>query len=214
MILKVKPVGYVWTKCYIVGCPQTREGLIIDPGDEPEEILAEVEKEGLKIVYIVNTHGHIDHIGANKAVKEATGAPVLIHREDAPYLSDPEKNLSLFLGLKDKEISPADGLLEEGDVISVGTLKFKVLHTPGHTPGSICLVGEEVIFTGDTLFAGSIGRTDFPGGSREQLLRSIKEKIMPLPDRLKAYPGHGPASTLRHEKETNPFLKDGGVELD
>lgn len=206
MFLKTLEVGPLGTNCYLLGCEETKEGAVIDPGAEGERILAAAREAGIKIAYIINTHGHIDHIGANGIIKESTGAPVLIHKDDAPYLTEPGRNLSLFMGSRDK--SPeADCFLEEGDTINIGrTITLTVIHTPGHTPGGICLKGEGFIFTGDTLFAGSIGRTDLPGGSYNQLINAIKEKLFVLDDDLKIYPGHGPSSTIGAERVDNPFF--------
>ncbi len=206
MFLKTLVVGSISTNCYLVGCPETHEGAVIDPGAEEERILAAVRAAGLTIRFIINTHGHIDHIGANGAVKDATGAAILIHKDDAACLAEPERNLSTLMGARVS--SPAaDRLLQEGDTISIGrTINLKVIHTPGHTPGGICLKGEDLVFTGDTLFAGSIGRTDFPGGSFSQLINAVKEKLFTLDDGLKIYPGHGPASTIGAERAGNPFF--------
>ncbi|WP_258359942.1 MBL fold metallo-hydrolase [Moorella sulfitireducens (nom. illeg.)] len=206
MFLKTLVVGPIGTNCYLIGCQETKEGAIIDPGAEGQRILAAAGEAGLKIRYIINTHGHIDHIGANGVIKNATGASILIHSDDAPFLIDPGRNLSVLMGSRERGPG-ADRLLQEGDTITIGrTITLTVLHTPGHTPGGICLQGEGLIFTGDTLFAGSIGRTDFPGGSFNQLINSIKEKLFVLDDDLKIYPGHGPASTIGAERVDNPFF--------
>lgn len=206
MLLKTLVVGPIAANCYLLGCPQTNEGAVIDPGDEAEKILQAAREAGLQIRYIINTHGHVDHIGANHALKAATGASIMVHSDDAQFLVEPGKNLSTWTGTK-VQSPPADTLLQEGDIISIGnTIKLEVIHTPGHTPGGICLKGEGVVFTGDTLFAGSIGRTDFPGGSHKQLLAAIKEKLFNLDDNLKVYPGHGPASSIGVERVENPFF--------
>lgn len=205
MIFKCIPVGSIEANCYIIGCPETRLAVVVDSGDEGRRILSHVQKHGLRVLYIINTHGHLDHIGANGAVKEATGAQILIHSGDAPMLTDPALNFSKFMG---HPIAgpPADRLVQDGDVLQVGTLRLNVIHTPGHTPGGICLLIGDHLITGDTLFAGSIGRTDFPGGSHETLIESIKEKLLILPDETRVYPGHGPESTIGEEREGNPFL--------
>lgn len=205
MIFEWIPVGPMGVNCYIIGCEQTKEGAIIDPGDEGKRIVAKAKELGLNITSIIITHGHIDHITAVDVVKEATGAKILIHREDAPMLVDGKKNLSHFMGNL-KGYSAADVQLKEGDTIKVGNLELKVLHTPGHTPGGICLVVEGMIFSGDTLFEGSVGRSDFPGGSHEQLISSIKTKLMPYPDETKVYTGHGPSTSIGFERSNNPFL--------
>lgn len=206
MYLEVLEVGPAAANCYLVICRQTGQAAVIDPGGEPERILAAIEKQGAKVQYIINTHGHADHIAANAAVKKATGAPILVHAQDAGYLTDTKKSLLLYLG-QDQAGPPADRLLREGDIIAVGQdITLEVLHTPGHTPGGISLKGEGLVFTGDTLFAGSIGRTDFPGGSFSTLINSIRDKLLPLEDATRVYPGHGPESTIGAERATNPFL--------
>lgn len=207
MFIRTLEVTGFLTNCYLVACEETGEAAVIDPGGEAERILKAVAERQLKVRYIINTHGHIDHVGANGRVKEATGAQILIHAADAPYLLDERRNLLLYLPEARGSLAPADRTLEEGEVISLGTtVRLTVLHTPGHTPGGICLVGDGLIFTGDTLFAGSIGRTDLPGGSYAELLRSIREKLLVYPDETIIYPGHGPSSTLGAERATNPFL--------
>lgn len=207
MYIKTIVVGALATNCYLVGCEETRKAALIDPGDDGEKILAAVKKSGFQVDYIINTHGHVDHIGANRKVKEATGAQLLIHKDDADFLTNPSKNLSGLMA-KQNTGPAADRLLDDGDKINIGnTVTLEVLHTPGHTPGCICLKGEDVIFTGDTVFAGSIGRTDLPGGSYTIIINSIREKLMALEGDFTLYPGHGPASTLREEKVSNPFLR-------
>jgi len=207
VFIRTLEVTGFFTNCYLVACEETGEAAVIDPGGEAERILKAVAERQLKVRYIINTHGHIDHVGANARVKEATGAQILIHAADAPYLLDERRNLLLYLPEARGSLAPADRTLEEGEVISLGTtVRLTVLHTPGHTPGGICLVGDGLIFTGDTLFAGSIGRTDLPGGSYAELLRSIREKLLVYPDETIIYPGHGPSSTLGAERATNPFL--------
>ncbi|MDH7576396.1 MAG: MBL fold metallo-hydrolase [Bacillota bacterium] len=206
MLVKCLAVGPMLANCYLVWCEETKDALVIDPGGEGERILAEIKREQLQVKYIVNTHGHVDHIAANHKVKEGTGAKILVHAEDAPLLTSPNFNLSIYVGTPVKGPA-ADMLLCEGEEIVVGKqVRLSVLHTPGHTRGGICLNAGEAIFTGDTLFAGSIGRTDFPGGSYQDLLNSIKTKILINDDHVLLYPGHGPTSTVGDERKSNPFL--------
>lgn len=207
MILKKFEVGGFMSNCYIVGCPDTKEAVVIDPGAEPEVILAALEEADLKVKYIINTHGHIDHIGAVKEVREATGAPVVIHKEDAALFENAHENLSMFVGSQ-LTLDPAEKLVEEGDTLTFGSNHtLKIIHTPGHTRGGMSLQMEGLVFTGDTLFAASIGRSDLPGGNHRQLISAIKEKLFPLGDDTVVYPGHGPESTIGREKKVNPFLR-------
>ena len=192
MIVKGFAVGWLSTNCYVVGCEETREAAVIDPGMESKAETAPfmdfIKQNSLHIKYIINTHGHPDHVAGNTFMKEATGAPILIHESNSEHVQ-------------------ADRKLRDGDTLQVGTLKLKVLHTPGHTPDGISLLVDNAVFTGDTLFAGSVGRTDFLGGSYEELIHSLKTKLLPLPDNFKVYPGHGPATTIGDEKRHNPFLQ-------
>ena len=204
MILKNLVVGPLAANCYIVGSESSKEGMIIDPGDEAKAILEKVKDLGLEIRSIVLTHGHIDHIGALKEVKEATGAEVAIHTDEAKSLQG--QPLSTLLGLSHPTPPPPDRLLQDGDSMDIGDLHFSVLHTPGHSPGGICLLGEGVVFSGDTLFNYGIGRTDLPGGSYSQLMNSLHTKLMVLPDNTAVYPGHGPDTTIGTERRENPFL--------
>src|SRR5665648_932347 len=195
MFLKRLVVGLLETNCYLISCEKTKEAAVIDPGGEEavDLILNILQKNNFNLKYIINTHGHIDHIIGNNLLKVKTEALLLIHRLDADMLIDGNKNISSFMGKE--TCSPyADKLLEEGDEISLGTLKLKFIHTPGHTPGGISLVVNNIVFTGDTLFAGGIGRTDLPGGSYQDLQKSIKEKLLVLSDDKIIYPGHGPDS--------------------
>jgi hydroxyacylglutathione hydrolase len=192
MIIECFKVGWLSTNCYIVGCKETKEAVLIDPGletkAEAELILGYIKKNSYHVKCIVNTHGHPDHISGNAVMKQATGAPILIHQKADDHIE-------------------ADRKLRDGDIIRVGNFKLVVLHTPGHTLCGICLLGDNVVFTGDSLFAGSIGRTDFPGGSFKQLMNSIRTKLLPLPDNFEVYPGHESSSTIGHEKKYNPFLQ-------
>ena len=199
-------VGSLGTNCYIAYCENTKKAVIIDPGGDAAKILAAVSREGLLVEAIINTHGHADHVLANVKVQEATGAPLWIHSADADMLGSGSRNLSAFLGGA-TSCGKADRLLTDGEVLPIGDFSLTVLHTPGHTPGGISLLFDKTVFVGDTLFAESIGRTDFPGGSYSQLINSIKTKLMTLDDEVKAYPGHGPATTIGWERRQNPFIQ-------
>ena len=201
-------VGMLMVGCYIVGWKATGDAIVIDPGDEADRILDRVKELGLKVVAVVNTHGHGDHIGGNSEIARKTGAPIWIGEKDAPMLIDKMKNLSEPVGMPVTS-PPADRLLKEGDVVQVGDGELKVLEAPGHSLGSILLVGDGIVFVGDVLFAGSIGRTDFPNGSLETLLKMIREKIFPLGDDFIVCPGHGPETTVGEEKRGNFFLQPG-----
>lgn len=189
-MLRKLVVGPYQTNCYILGCKQTNQGLVIDPGDEVLRIVKEITRTALTITCIAITHGHIDHVGGVSELKRITKAPVLIHRLDAAAFG-----------------AKPDGYLEDGQVLQVGNYSLSVIHTPGHSAGGVCLYAPGVVFTGDTLFAGSVGRTDFPGGSHELLVEGVKRKIFPLGDELRVYPGHGPESTIGRERQTNPFFR-------
>lgn len=206
MILMGIEISSMGENCYIIGCDETREVAVIDPGGNAKAIINMLSENNLKAVYIINTHGHIDHIGANKGVKDATGAQILIHEGDAKMLISSASNLSFMMGAG--VTSPAaDRFINEGDIIKIGnTVELQVIHTPGHSPGGVCLKTGDIIFVGDTLFQGSIGRTDFPGGSHQQLIKNIKEKLLCYDDDVVAYPGHGPATTIGFERKHNPFL--------
>lgn len=205
LIIRTLTVGPFMANCYIVACPNSREAAVIDPGDDGLAILQAIGRDDLQVKYIINTHGHIDHVGANAQVKRNTGAPILIHREDAPMLANPGK-LAVFNPAAMQKVT-ADRELEGGDELPLGEQTMAVIHTPGHTRGGICLKLGDVLFSGDTLFAGSIGRTDLGGGSYTDLMASIKEKLLPLGDQIRVFPGHGPATTLGQERLYNPFLQ-------
>ncbi|SFR03048.1 MBL fold metallo-hydrolase [Desulfoscipio geothermicus] len=204
MIFTGLEVGPLGTNCYIIGCAETGFGAVIDPGDEDARILEQLQHLKLKCQYIILTHGHVDHIGAVGEVHAATGAAVCIHQADAERLVNPARYS--LLPVDSVKPKTADRLLKDGDKIQVGKTTLEVIHTPGHTPGGVCLKTEDILFTGDTLFAGSVGRSDLPGGSHNQLINSIKTKLLAFPDATKVYPGHGPASTIGAEKKFNPFL--------
>lgn len=209
MIIDTIVVGPYATNTYIVGDETSRQGMIIDPGDEVDNIMARVTAAGLNIKQLVLTHGHIDHVGALKGIKDAAGAEMAIHSEDLSFLTGKGARLisMLIAGLSYPKPPTPERLLADGDTVTVDGLSFEIIHTPGHTRGGICLFGEGVLFSGDTLFNGGIGRTDLPGGSYQQILESIRQRLMVLPDDTVVYPGHGPATTIGDERRDNPFLK-------
>jgi len=205
LILKTLVVGPIQSNCYIIGCERTREAAVIDPGGDVDRILITLAEDRLRCVYIINTHGHFDHSADNKRLKEVTGAQLLIHHADAPMILHQSMNRGMW-GIHVDDSPPPDRYLTEGDIITFGDISLKVLNTPGHSPGSISLVTDKIVFVGDTLFAGSIGRTDFPGGDHEGLLRNVRKKIFTLGDDVVVYPGHGPKTTVGRERKTNPFF--------
>ncbi|CAB1058691.1 MBL-fold metallo-hydrolase superfamily [Olavius sp. associated proteobacterium Delta 1] len=205
VIIKTLTVGPIMANCFVVGCEETLESAVIDPGDEPDRILQALAESNLTAKLIINTHGHFDHVGANKRLKEVTSAPILIHPFDAPMLNQLADSAAAW-GMAADNSPPPDRELQDGDEVAFGKIILKVLHTPGHTPGGISLYTDHEVFVGDTLFAGSIGRTDFPGGSFETLKESIQQKLFALSDDLKVYPGHNQATTIGVEKRTNPFV--------
>jgi glyoxylase-like metal-dependent hydrolase (beta-lactamase superfamily II) len=205
MIIKMLPVGPIMANCYIVGCDETLKAAIIDPGDEAGRILQAVADSNLSVTHIVNTHGHFDHVSANKDIHAATNAPILIHALDAPMLAKIAASAANW-GLSAEDSPPPDRNIDEGDTIEVGNIILKVIHTPGHTPGGISLFADGHVFVGDTLFAGSIGRTDFPGGNFETLKSSIQDKLFTLDESIRVHPGHNSETTIGHEKQTNPFV--------
>jgi len=197
------------TNCYIVGCPETKEGIIVDPGDEPKRILAVVNFHQLKIAAIVATHGHLDHVLAVKAVKEATGAPFLLPELDLPIAKSAHIQARFYNWFAEPVPEP-DGFLREGQTLIVGNISFQILELPGHTPGHIALYwvdgkGKGYLFSGDVLFVGGVGRTDLPGGNWENLRNSLK-RLMSLPDETIVYPGHGRKTTIGEERRYNPFV--------
>ena len=206
MIVVTLPVGLIQTNCYIVGCEETKEGAIIDPGGHPERILAQVERHGLTIKYVLNTHGHFDHTDANGALVAATGAPLGLHPQDRTLLK--QSGGAALFGLHADPSPPPDLELCDGDELVIGQLRFQVLHTPGHTPGHVCFyeADEGVLFDGDVLFYRSVGRTDLPGGSWQWLMDSIQRVLFALPDETVVYSGHGPATTIGDEKRLNPWM--------
>ncbi|GER84892.1 MAG: MBL fold metallo-hydrolase [Thermogemmatispora sp.] len=199
-------VGFLEENCYLYACPQTREAVIIDPGDEPERILKRIEELALIPRYIINTHGHFDHICAIDAVSVVYPVPLAIHPADLPYYTD--ASAARAAGREPPLVRrKPDILLQDGQVITFGTLSLEVRHTPGHTPGGVCLVSRPYcVFSGDTLFQRGIGRTDLPGGNYEQLVHSIREKLYTLEDDLVVFPGHGAPTTIGEEKYENPFV--------
>jgi hydroxyacylglutathione hydrolase len=208
MIIQQLIVGSMAVCCYIVSCGKTRKAAVIDPGGDEEKILSEVEKQGLSVEYIIATHGHPDHVCGNRKIQEATGAKIIMHSADVEFFErDEVKNYFSMLGLEASP--PTDMAVDEGDEIIIGEEKFRVIHTPGHTPGGMCLYCSPDLVTGDTLFVGGLGRTDFPGGSHQELLDSIRKKLLVLPEETVIWPGHGyggSKSTIGEEAATNPFL--------
>ncbi|MFC1906567.1 MBL fold metallo-hydrolase [Chloroflexota bacterium] len=205
MILRRLVIQPYATNCYIVGSESTREGMVIDPGGNAGAIMKHINETKLDIKYIVLTHGHIDHIGAVGELKEATGAAFCVHEDESNLVQD--RPLSSMVGAHYPVLPSPDRWLRDGDRLDIGELHFEVLHTPGHSPGGISLMGEGVVFSGDTLFNFGIGRTDFPTGSHSQLMNSIHTRLMTLPDNTVVYPGHGPESTIDAERRGNPWLR-------
>lgn len=199
-------VGALETNCYLAFCPETRISAVIDPGADPEKIIQAIAELELKPVLLINTHGHVDHVGANKDIKDKYSVPLCIHEADQKMLGSVlQSGLSFLLGAK---ASPeADRFLEDGEILDIGHQQLAVIHTPGHSPGSISLKSNGLIFTGDTLFSGGVGRTDLPGGSWKELEKSINERILRFPDDVLILPGHGPTTTVGQERADNPFLQ-------
>lgn len=198
-------VGPLETNCYVVYCQDSLECAVVDPGADADRIFQLIARKSLKPALILNTHGHIDHIGANKDIKEKFNIPLYIHSADSPMLENVQQSeMAIFLGAMDSP-SP-DHLLNDGDKIKIGESFLRVIHTPGHSPGSVSFLGDGFLLSGDTLFFGGVGRTDLPGGSWEDMESSIKNKILTMPDEMIVLPGHGPFTTVGQEKRANPFI--------
>lgn len=205
MLVQAFVTGPLETNSFVVADRATAEAIVIDPGGEPGEILAFLAKERLRCRQIVNTHGHFDHVSGNRALKAATGASLLIHAEDAPMLGQAESHARFFM-VRAENSPPADVYLTDREELRVGTALLRVVHTPGHSPGSVTLVAPGMAFCGDLVFYGSVGRTDLPGGSERTLLDSIRRHILTLPDETVLHPGHGPDTTVGLERRQNPFF--------
>jgi glyoxylase-like metal-dependent hydrolase (beta-lactamase superfamily II) len=199
-------LGPISTNCYLLACNKTKEAAIIDPAEEDNAIFDKIEDENYSLKYVINTHGHFDHIGGNKILKEKYCAKILIHRSDENMIINPQLYCSFKIG-NTYNSPPADKYLEDGMVIKIGEIEISILHTPGHSPGSVSLIVDKNIFTGDTLFANGIGRTDLTGGSMEQIMHSIKEKLKLFNDDYTILPGHGSMSTIGEEMRNNPWLQ-------
>ena len=208
MLHKILPVGPLQCNCSVIGDEATHEAMVIDPGDEVDDVLAIVRKHGLSVKQIVITHAHIDHVGGAMKLRAATGAPILLNQNDHALLKMLDEQAA-WIGVAAPGKVEVDQNIGQADTVKAGSLAASVLHTPGHTEGSICLyfAPEKKLIAGDTLFAGSIGRTDLPGGSFDKIIRSIHEKVLALPDDTVVVPGHGPLTTIGAERESNPFLK-------
>jgi len=198
-------VGVLETNCYLVYCPETLECAVVDPGAEAEKIFRLIAEKGLKPRVLLNTHGHVDHIGANKDIKDKFDIPLYIHSADSAMLERVHQTeMAFFLGAKDSP--PPDHFLKDGDKLKIGKSFLRVIHTPGHSPGSVSFLGDGFLLSGDTLFFGGVGRTDLPGGSWQEMESSIKNKILTMPDEMLVLPGHGPSTTVGQEKRSNPFI--------
>jgi glyoxylase-like metal-dependent hydrolase (beta-lactamase superfamily II) len=210
MILRTFPVGLLQCNCSVIGDPATREAIVVDPGDEIDKVLAALREEGLRCRAILNTHTHLDHVGANQALKEATGAKLMLHEADLPLYDRLDAQAAWMGGLLPAPArATVDELIHQGDRVTAGGLVAEVLHTPGHTPGSLCFHwggASPLLLSGDTLFAGSIGRTDLWGGDFDQELESIRRRLFALDDQTRVIPGHGPETSIGRERRSNPFL--------
>lgn len=207
MNVKCLVLGMIGVNCYVVSDGDTKQCVVIDPGGEPETVIGWIRQAGLAPVAVLNTHGHSDHIGANDAVRDAFKVPLYMHAADVPMLSDPRLNLSMYIGTPVTSREP-EHLVREGDAIEFGRSRLTVLETPGHSPGGVSYLGDGAVFSGDALFAGSIGRTDFPGSDTRALLESIARKLLTLPDSTLVWSGHGPVTSVGREKMSNPFVGD------
>lgn len=202
------PVGKLLANCYLVALDGADEAVVIDPGGDVEKILAVAAEHNVKVAAILNTHGHWDHAGADTTLSEATGAEVYVHQDDVVMLEEPMRNLSSVVGAERFSAQP-DKILADGESIMVAGLNIKVIHTPGHTPGSSSFLIGENLFSGDLIFYESVGRTDLPGSDEDSLYESIRSKILTLPDETNIYPGHGPKTSVRWEREHNPYINGG-----
>jgi hydroxyacylglutathione hydrolase len=208
MIVKSMAVGPIMANCFILGCEKTRESVVIDPGDDTDKILLSLAESSLTLKYIINTHGHFDHVGGNKRLQGATGAQILIHPLDSHMLGS-LSSMATAWGLSAEDSPSPDRTVEDQDTIAFGEITLTVLHTPGHSPGSISLYTDGHVFVGDALFDGSIGRTDFPGGDYGTLISSIRNKLFVLDDDVAVHTGHGPDTSIGKEKKFNPFVGHG-----
>lgn len=208
LVVHQMSVGPLQVNCFIVYCDKTKQAMVIDPGEEASRILHFVERHGLHVSKVVNTHCHFDHIGANQQVVEATGAELMLHKDDLPLLQNARNHAQVY-GLQVAPSPQPDKLLGQGDTFQLGELTFQVFHVPGHSPGGICLLSEGHLFVGDVLFSGSIGRTDLPGGDYDSLVEGVRERLFSLDDETVVHPGHGPDTTIGRERQMNPFVGDG-----
>lgn len=199
--------GELRANCYLLACRTSGEALVVDPGGDGRRILAMLQEKGVRLKAVINTHGHFDHVGGNLALVEEGGAELWMHPADLPLLRGAAEHAAVF-GCAPIPASPEPTrLLEDGEVLEVGTLRLQVIHLPGHSPGSVCLLLDGRLFSGDVLFAGSIGRTDLPGGNQYALMCGLRDRLLVLPDAIEVYPGHGPQTTIGEERRSNPFLR-------